>query len=264
MFDEYLVRWDLVADGDPIVTHSSRLLPVRQHGVPAILKIALEAEEQRGGHLMKWWQGQGVARVLAQRDNALLMERAEDRHSLADLSRNGRDDEAIGILCAAVARLHGQTRRLPSGLVPLPQWFEALGPAAAQHGGLLALSCVTARRLLATAQDVGVLHGDIHHGNVLDFGSRGWLAIDPKGLFGERGFDYANIFCNPDHGIATAPVRFARRLEVSIEATGLDRTRLLQWILAWSGLSAAWSLEDRARADTCLRVGELAAEQLSR
>jgi len=52
--------------------------------------------------------------------------------------------------------------------------------------------------LLADQHDVGVLHGDIHHGNILDFGPRGWLTIDPKGLIGERDFDYANLFCNPD------------------------------------------------------------------
>jgi streptomycin 6-kinase len=51
--------------------------------------------------------------------------------------------------------------------------------------------------LLAEPREVGVLHGDLHHGNVLDFGVRGWLAIDPKGLLGERGFDFANIFTNP-------------------------------------------------------------------
>jgi len=36
-------------------------------------------------------------------------------------------------------------------------------------------------------------------------GPRGWLAIDPKGLCGERGFDFVNIFCNPDFALATAP-----------------------------------------------------------
>jgi streptomycin 6-kinase len=264
MFDEYLVRWGLVADGDPIVTRSSRLLPVRQRDVPAVLKIALEAEEQRGGRLMSWWQGQGAARVLAEQDNALLLERAERRYSLAELSRSGRDDEATGIMCAVVAKLRSQTSRSPSDLVPLRQWFEALEPAAAKHGGVLTLSCATAHRLLATPRDVGVLHGDIHHGNILDFGNRGWLAIDPKGLLGELGFDYANIFCNPDHETATASVRFLRRLEVIVEAAGLDRTRLLEWILAWSGLSAAWLLDEHARADTALGVAELAAAQLSR
>jgi type IV secretion system protein VirD4 len=36
--------------------------------------------------------------------------------------------------------------------------------------------------LLAEPRDVGVLHGDLHHDNVLDFGARGWLAIDPNDI----------------------------------------------------------------------------------
>jgi len=31
-----------------------------------------------------------------------------------------------------------------------------------------------------------VLHGNIHHRNILDFGARGWLAIDPPGRFEGR------------------------------------------------------------------------------
>ena len=44
MFDRYLKRWGLTRDGVPIVTHSSDLLPVRQDGRPAMLKIARAAE----------------------------------------------------------------------------------------------------------------------------------------------------------------------------------------------------------------------------
>ena len=104
--------------------------------------------------------------------------------------------------------------------------------------------------MLATTRDV-VLHGDLHHDNVLDFGERGWLAIDPTYL-GERGFDFANIFTNPDladpaRPVATGPDRFARRLEVVAEAAELDRPRLLRWILAWTGLSAAWFWETMTR-----------------
>jgi streptomycin 6-kinase len=97
----------------------------------------------------------------------------------------------------------------------------------------------TALELLAEPEEVVVLHGDIHHGNVLDFGPRGWLAIDPKGLVGERGFDHANLFCNPDLASATAPGRLARQATIVAEAARLDRRRLLRWILAWAGLSAA-------------------------
>jgi streptomycin 6-kinase len=118
--------------------------------------------------------------------------------------------------------------------------------------------------LLASERDIVVLHGDMHHGNVLNFGSRGWLAIDPKGLVGERYFDYANIFCNPDHETATMPGRLAHQLRVVADAAHLERRRLLAWVVAWAGLSAAFSLDDGRPPDTGLRVAELAAVELSR
>lgn len=41
MFDPYLARWQLTPDGEPIPTYSSRLLPVRRDGEPAMLKTAV-------------------------------------------------------------------------------------------------------------------------------------------------------------------------------------------------------------------------------
>ena len=52
MFDDYLERWGLTPDGTPIVTATSKLLPVRVDGLPAMLKIAVHDEEKRGGILM--------------------------------------------------------------------------------------------------------------------------------------------------------------------------------------------------------------------
>jgi streptomycin 6-kinase len=264
MFDEYLALWELTPDGEPIVTHSSRLLPVRRHGVPAMLKVAMEAEERFGGALMAWWGGEGAARVLAHAGDALLMERADGGRSLADLARNGRDDEASRIICATIARLHAPRDKPLPDLVPLTRWFRELEPAAGRHGGLLSLAAATARELLANPQEVGVLHGDIHHGNVLDFGERGWLAIDPKRLVGERGFDYANLFCNPDHETATDAGRFRRRIEVVAGTARLERRRLLQWVLAWAGLSAVWFMSDGVHPGTDFAVAALAAAELDR
>jgi streptomycin 6-kinase len=267
MFAEYIVKWDLLPDGEPIRTHSSRLLPVRQHGVAAMLKVAQEPEEKFGAQLMVWWAGDGAARVLAHDADALLLERAQSNHALADQVRMGddeADDHAIDILCAAAARLHAPRNKPLPELIGLPRWFQSLWPAAEQCGGWLAESAVAARVLLAAPQDPVVLHGDIHHGNVLDFGARGWLAIDPKGLYGERGFDYANIFCNPDQASALVPGRFGRRVERVAQIAGLDRRRLLQWILAWSGLSAAWILETGEAPDIDTDIGRMASEALKR
>lgn len=263
-FGAYLARWGLVPDGAAITTHSSRLLPVRHGGEPAMLKVAHEPEERAGGRLMVWWDGEGAARVLAHEGDALLLERAAGGRSLASMVRAGNDDEASRILCAAAARLHAPRVRPRPELVPLAHWFQALEPAAAAHGGVLARAHAAARELLASPREVTVLHGDIHHDNVLDFGARGWLAIDPKGLVGERGFDFANLFRNPDRETAVAPGRLARQADVLAAAAGLERGRLLRWVLAYAGLSVAWSLEDGDPPGVALDVAELAAAELDR
>jgi streptomycin 6-kinase len=257
-FDDHLARWNLVADGAPITTPAGMLLPVRQKGVPAMLKIAFEEEERRGGRLMAWWQGNGAARVLAEQDGVLLLERATGPRSLAAMARSGQDDEATRILCQTTRRLHEHRAPLPVGLVPLDRWFEVLLKVHDQ-GGVLAEGRSVARALLADPREQVALHGDIHHGNVLDAGSAGWVAIDPKGLLGERSFDYVNILRNPDEATALAPGRFARQVEVVASAAALDRTRLLQWTLAFASLSAAWILGDGDRPDRDLAVAHLAA-----
>ena len=263
-FDAYLARWHLIPDGDPITTHSSNLLPVRRGAMPAMLKIAREAEEKQGGLLMTWWDGDGAARVLEHDGEALLLERATGGRSLVAMARDGRDDEASRIICAVAARLHAPRPSPLPELIPLTQWFRELDPAAARHGGILREAAATARALLATPRDVVPLHGDLHHDNVLDAGPRGWLAIDPKRLVGERGFDFANLLRNPDMGIATVPGRLERQATVIAEAAGLDRSRLLQWVLAFAGLSAAWILGDGEEPKLDLAVAALAASALNR
>ncbi|MFI5445887.1 aminoglycoside phosphotransferase family protein [Polaromonas sp. UC242_47] len=249
-------------DGLPIVTNSGRLLPVRCNGMPAMLKIAVHEEEAAGAALMAWWEGEGAARVLAHDGAALLLERAEGGMALAELARNGRDDEASRIICAVASKLHAPRPKQPPALTGLSKWFHGLEVNATAHGGVFAIAAVTARELLASPQDVCALHGDIHHNNILDFGQRGWLAIDPKGLVGERGFDYANLFCNPDSETAVRQERFSRRVDVVAAAAGLEHRRLLQWILAWAGLSASWHVEDGSMPDTALAVAHMAIAKL--
>ncbi|WP_426747653.1 aminoglycoside phosphotransferase family protein [Myxococcus faecalis] len=270
MFDEFLRRWSLTPEGGPIVTPGARLLPVRWRQTPAMLKLALDAEEQHGARVMTWWAGDGAARVFAAEGHALLLERAEGARSLTQMARGGEDDEACRILCAVADRLHApRSTPPPEDLVPLPRWFEPLALAAATHGGAFTRSAQAAREVLATPAPSVVLHGDLHHDNVLDFGARGWLAIDPKRLLGARGFDFANIFTNPDMAnpelpLAVLPEVFQRRVQGVSEASGMERGLLLRWVLAWTGLSAAWLVEEGADATVDLRVAALAAAALGR
>lgn len=261
--DFWLSRWDLASDGAPIETPTSLLLPVRHCGGRAMLKIAREEEERRGGRLMAWWNGEGAARVLAHDDPAILLERLDGERSLAAMVAAGRDDEASRILCGVLARLHAPRHGPPPpALAPLSRWFEALAAAARTHGGFLAEADAMAHTLLADQHEVVVLHGDIHHFNVLDAGPRGWLAIDPKGLLGERTFDFVNILRNPDLATATTAGRFAHQVGVLAKAARLDPRRLIEWTVAFTGLSAAWHLADGTSAELDLAVGAIAAAAL--
>lgn len=89
-------------------------------------------------------------------------------------------------------RLH-EPRSSP--LSPLAQWFRSLRLAAERHG-------------------------DIHHDNILDLVAPGWLAIDPKRVVGERGFDYTNLICNPEPPMSADSLRFERQIEIVAKAAG--------------------------------------------
>jgi len=172
VFKNYLISWELAPDGEPFVTLTSQLLPVRYNGTPAMLKIALSDEERNGGALMVWWHGQGAAKILAHDGDALLMERAMGKESLVTMAKK-QDDEASRVLCRVASQLHApRNKPLPPTLVPLNHWFKGLDKAAIQYGGIFKLAADTAQDLLKSPQDIVVLHGDIHHGNILDFGAQ--------------------------------------------------------------------------------------------
>ena len=272
-----LRSWDLELVGVPWSTPRSCLARVRRRAddTPAIVKVPLVEEERVGSRVLAWWSGDGSALVHAIDDDGdVLIERAEDSDTtLAELARNAAppmwssDRHATRILVAAARRLHRHRQAdPPAGVVPLRRWFRDLFSRADDVGGFFARAATMADELLEDQRDVRVLHGDIHHGNVLWFGpARGWLAIDPKGLFGESTFDYVNILTNPYRATMLRPHRLLEHVALISAESGVDRDRLLRWTIAWTGLSAAWyHSEDglEAFAGDVTRVGLLAEQAL--
>lgn len=246
----YLTRWRLTRTGEPPMrTASSVLLPVLYDNRPAMLRLSHDPDERRGNDVMAWWQGKGVAPVLEHDQGAILLERAVKDRSLADLVDEGDDIEATRQICHVASHMHGHHAPHQPALPHLDDWFSDLLALAPARGDWLARCAGSARALLADPHEPVVLHGDLHHGNILAFGTEGWRAIDPKGLFGERAFDFAPLFLNPDlaghpRRHADLPDIFAQRVDLVARTASLDRLRLMRWIHAWCGLSALWFLED--------------------
>ncbi len=91
-----------------------------------------------------------------------------------------------------------------------------------------------ARSLASHGQRAVFLHGDLHPGNVLDGGSRGLVAIDPRSCVGDGAYDVVDwVFWNtePDHW-RTRSRDLASRLELNPE-------RVWSWCSAFAALLAA-------------------------
>jgi streptomycin 6-kinase len=274
-----LARWDLDPDGPPFATASSLLAPVRRDGARLMLKVPLVEEERRGGRLMAAWAGRGAAPVVASDPGgAILMARADDpgilvREASADgPDADARDDAATRILARTARRLHRVPLDPPmlADAVPLDAWFRGLLEPARPLPRTLARGAAVARELLARPGPRVVLHGDVHHGNVLRFAGAhddgqadgddgGWRAIDPKAIVGDAGFDTANVLCNPSPAIALRPGRLGRRARVLAEETGTDLDAVLAWAEAWCALSAAWDVRDPARRARVAAMGWIGA-----
>jgi len=92
-----------------------------------------------------------------------------------------------------------------------------------------------------------LLHGDLHHWNILSGTRQPWLALDPKGVIGEREYETGALLRNPDlSGFSRKDLKGLQKRRVAIlaEILGFDRQRILGWGVAQAVLSAWWSVED--------------------
>jgi streptomycin 6-kinase len=93
---------------------------------------------------------------------------------------------------------------------------------------------------------VRLLHGDLHHDNVILDDDRGWLAVDPKGVIAEPEYEVGAALRNPfDRPVLFAdPATIRKRVDRFARDLALDATRVLSWAFAQAVLSAVWTVED--------------------
>lgn len=229
-------RLGLRRDGPVFGSPSGLACSVLVDALPAFLKVTNEPEELDGARALEKWDGNGAVRVLAHSGAAMVFERAGNTVNSAVTD----DAVATQVLCSTADRLHAASPENLEAFPGLRSWFSSLFADTTPRFDQVRE--IAAELLDRPARQV-LLHGDLHHENVLEApDGRGWLAIDPKGLVGERIFDYCNIFTNwaPKQAIE----HFDARLHLVGDAAGIERHDLLRWIAAWSALSGIWHLED--------------------
>lgn len=242
-------RWGLEL-GPPFAPSYAWVAPaVRRDGGACVLKLGLEPGPEAAA--LRAYGGDGAVRLLDEDGGALLLERLAPGAELATLGP-GRDDEATAIVAGLLARLWREPPAGGGGLTPLAAYgadLEAAVPAGPLTAALLERGRAVFAALLASASAGAVLlHGDLHHHNVLSAGRSPWLAIDPHGLSGDPGYDVAPLLYNPltEADPGRVAERRVRRLAAEL---GLDRDRLRAWGFAGAVLSEAWTAGATGRPD---------------
>jgi streptomycin 6-kinase len=262
IIEEYAARWDLRL-GPPFPLGYNYVAPAtRPGGEAAVLKAGvLRDEATREVEALRHWDGGGAARLLEADTEAgvFLIERVFPGTPLTQMD----DDEEATRIGAGIMRRLRRPAPPSHGFPTLLDWARAFDELRARHGGgsgplepRLFERGVRLYHQLAGSQDEPiVLHGDLHHWNVLASDRDGWLAIDPHGVVGEPAFEVGTWLRNPMGSAGEAdearslrrrpdlPRVLARRLDIFAEELGIERRRLRDWGIAMCVLSATWSDE---------------------
>jgi streptomycin 6-kinase len=271
--DHYLTAWSLRNPRPLAQTPTSSVYVVTLDRVEVVLKILSPygAEERPGAVALRHFDGNGAVRLLRSDDHAHLMEYAPGEE-VAEWVKNGQDETATEIIADVINALHANHAAPSDGIFSLRGWFRPLF-AKAESDREIGLETIYTRagRLANTVLDEPraprVLHGDIHHKNIRR-SSRGWLAFDPKGLYGERTYDLANTLCSPPpgHGVAVDDeMRILRNSEILARRCGIEQSRVLLFLFLFACLSASAMLEGSEGGldiPTVIRIAELAERHL--
>ena len=253
-------RLRLEPDGAAWPTDDALLLPVRREGLRLLLKIVDPAgDETAQADVLRRLDGAGAVRVVDGDATAFVMERLEPvGPTLAQMALGGRDAEATGVLCDLIAAMQARLNdggAVVPGLMPLADRTGSLRAALRRTdlpGDLMAMlrwGADHADRMLGDAGPAVALHGDMHHFNAIRDRTRGWVAIDPKGVLGPVAYDYANLILNPvpESALVHDPGRMARLAAVVADRTGAAAGRVLDWVAFQGVLGLSWSLDDHER-----------------
>jgi streptomycin 6-kinase len=239
---ELAAGWDLEVGQAYEGSSVSWVAPARRDGHDIVLKLQWPHREcEHEADALVAWAGEGAVALLDHRPDrhAFLMERCTPGARLSASPGVDAVDVIVDLL--------------PQLWVLAEEPFDSLADEAGRWRANLWIGWADAgepceRRLVEAADEAlrdlpstqgepVLLHQDLHADNVLS-SDRGWLAIDPKPLVGERELSVAPIV--RDFTLGHGRTAVCERLDRLTAELGLDRERARAWTIAQT-IAWAWS-----------------------
>lgn len=250
LLDRWCRHWEIDLDqGEPVDAMNLVLFGRSRRAGQIVLKLSVPSYETRaelaGTRLAS---GSGFVRLIDADPDACLIMTGLVRPGGALRDTGLTDDEATRI-CARKLLEFWREPEPETDLIPLDHWArELLDHEPERHpqapNDLLLEARAIALDLLRSPTSRSLLHGDLHHQNILRGEGDTWVTIDPKGLVGERGYDITAWMMNP----WGAPLRpdygsiANRRLNIFADLLGEPRDRLARWAVVHAAMSLCWGL----------------------
>ncbi len=223
-------------------------------GTEAVLKLGVPCKElTTEAHALRLYRGSGAVRLF-QADTErgiLVLERAIPGDPICE--REG--EESSTAMAATIMTRLWQEPPAKAIFPSLADWYQGFERLRARFCGttgpfpaaMVERAEQQSSELLSSSQGKVVLHGDLHHLNILAATREPWLVIDPKGVIGDRAFEPATFLLNqlPKGLTDTEIVRLVgRRVSIFSEILSVPRERIIGWVCSFAVLSAWWSYED--------------------
>jgi len=223
-------------------------------GGRVVVKIGWPHPEMYGeAAALRAWDGHGAVQLLGHDPDrhALLLRRCEPGDQLAAWPAPA--EQLLQAGCRVLRELWQVRPPIDGDIEDLgvvtPAWAGLVEERMARIGpgydaGVVAEGVRLLRELPRSTQERVLLHGDFNPGNVLRNGAQ-WLAIDPKPMIGDPGYDpwplleqVDDPFAHPD------PARVLRsRLALMAEELEVSRDRIIGWAVARRVETALWAAE---------------------
>lgn len=218
----------------------------------AVLKIGFPEENSPvlgEAEMLKLYNGSGAVKFLRidEKHLALLLEKLNPGKHLKNVFQF---DEAKSVVIA-IEVLRKIRRKPPEkhNFIKLEDWFK--GFEKALNTNFPAQAVGKARKFyeeLSTGESF-LIHGDFHHENILSATREPFLAIDPKGVVGQIGYEIS-VFLNNHAWWLEDDVRLREKLDDAVlkfsEAFEIEPQTLRKWAYAQDVLSAWWTFEENS------------------
>lgn len=271
LLEDLRARWEL--DYDQVFENMKYGFVIgarMRSGGSAVLKLGVPSQDLiYEKDCLEAFKGNGMVKLLHfdLDKGALLIERCWPGRTLKSLFLEGNDREACLIAADVIRRFQAappSSKSFPN----MKDLFGAFQRVERRSSDTKLLESVRkAGSLLRSIDGVEqniLLHGDLHHDNILKAERDNWLAIDPEGVIGSLGYEIGAFLINPRDELPAvkSPMYLIQfRLEIFSSELKIPSKELRVWGFIRAALCACWSFEDHGAGwEPWLKIADLIDE----